>query len=106
MKSEFTQNTYDYLLLIRQSLGGGGYTAWSALPRLIEDFSPQVTFEGDNTVMAQQSAMYIFKAAKRAYKGKGVADEPLEYLEFISVLSKRKCQAKTPEDFLTLKVVN
>jgi acyl-CoA oxidase len=40
------------MIQVRQALGGAGYTAWSGLPRLIEDYSPQVTFEGDNTVMA------------------------------------------------------
>jgi acyl-CoA oxidase len=53
MKACYTQVTYDGLLAIRQSLGGAGYSAWSGLPRLIDDYSPMVTFEGDNTVMAQ-----------------------------------------------------
>ena len=52
MKSVYTQNVYDSLLQIRQSIGGAGYSAWSGIPRMIEDYSPQVTFEGDNTVMA------------------------------------------------------
>jgi len=42
----------DGILSIRQSLGGAGYSAWSGLPHSISDFSPQVTYEGDNTVMA------------------------------------------------------
>lgn len=42
----------DGMYLIRQSLGGAGFTAWSGIPRIIEDYSPQVTYEGDNTVMA------------------------------------------------------
>lgn len=41
------------LLLIRQSLGGAGYSAWSGIPKYIDEYSPTVTFEGDNTVMAQ-----------------------------------------------------
>ena len=52
MKSVYTQNVYDSLLQIRQSIGGAGYSAWSGIPSMIEDYSPQVTFEGDNTVMA------------------------------------------------------
>jgi acyl-CoA oxidase len=52
MKSVFTQACMDGLLLVRQSVGGAGYTAWSSLPYCIDDFSPVVTFEGDNTVMA------------------------------------------------------
>lgn len=61
MKSVYTQDVNDSLYLIRQSLGGAGYSAWSGIPRIIEDFSPQVTFEGDNTVMAQQSANFLLK---------------------------------------------
>ena len=65
MKSVYTQESLDKLYVIRQSLGGAGYSAWSGIPRLIEDWSPSVTFEGDNTVMAQQSSNYLFKLAKR-----------------------------------------
>ena len=52
MKSVYSQETNDAQYVIRQSIGGAGYTAWSGIPRQIEDFSPQVTYEGDNTVMA------------------------------------------------------
>lgn len=52
LKSIVTQDTTDLMLVIRQSLGGAGFTAWSGIPRLIEDFSPNPTYEGDNTVMA------------------------------------------------------
>lgn len=53
MKAVFTQNTMDGLIAIRQCLGGAGFTAWSGIPSIVEDYTPQVTFEGDNTVMAQ-----------------------------------------------------
>jgi len=53
MKSVFTQTTNDGLIQIRQSIGGAGFTAWSGLPYIIDEYSPCVTFEGDNTVMAQ-----------------------------------------------------
>ena len=52
-KSCYTQDSHDALYVIRQSLGGAGYSAWSGLPYLIEDYSPEVTYEGDNMVMAQ-----------------------------------------------------
>lgn len=52
MKSVYTQDMVDGAYLIRQSLGGAGYSGWSGLPETIEDINPQVTFEGDNTVMA------------------------------------------------------
>ena len=52
MKSVCSQLAMDGLMTIRQSLGGAGYSAWSGIPFLIDDFSPVPTFEGDNTVMA------------------------------------------------------
>ena len=53
MKSLYTQTCHDGLYVIRQSVGGAGYTAWSGLPDIIDSFSPTVTFEGDNTVLSQ-----------------------------------------------------
>lgn len=68
-KSVHTQECQDSLILIRQSLGGAGYSAWSGLPYLIESYSPEVTYEGDNTVMAQQSFNYLRKMMDKAKKG-------------------------------------
>ena len=50
---------------IRLSIGGAGFSGWSGLPYLIEDFSAIPTLEGDNTVMAQESAKYLLKLYKR-----------------------------------------
>jgi len=68
-KSLFTQDCNDSLYTIRQSLGGAGYSAWSGIPLLIEDYSPEITYEGDNTVMAQQSFHYLKKLFKKLEKG-------------------------------------
>jgi hypothetical protein len=43
----------DSIILVRQALGGAGYSAWSRIPSLLDDYSPTVTFEGDNTMLAQ-----------------------------------------------------
>ena len=69
MKSLFTQTTNDGLYTIRQALGGAGYSIWSGIPSIIESFNGCVTFEGDNTVMAQQSARYLQKLYKRVKNG-------------------------------------
>jgi len=52
LKSVHTDEAYYGMIQIRQALGGAGYSTWSGIPRLIEEYSPVVTFEGDNTVMA------------------------------------------------------
>jgi hypothetical protein len=74
MKSVFSQLTNDGLLQIRQSVGGAGFSSWSGLPYLIADFSPVVTFEGDNTVMAQQCNKFLMKLVKRVHKGETLKD--------------------------------
>ena len=51
MKAIYTQDAFDNIVIMRQALGGAGYSAWSGIPRIIEDYSPNVTFEVDNTVM-------------------------------------------------------
>mgnify|MGYP000594688017 CR=1 FL=1 len=53
MKSVYTQDAFDGIVAIRQACGGAAFSAWSGLPELIEGYSPNTTFEGDNTVMAQ-----------------------------------------------------
>lgn len=53
MKSVFTDIALQGLYTIRQSVGGAGFSAWSGLPYIVEEFTPSTTFEGDNTVMAQ-----------------------------------------------------
>jgi len=50
-KAVYTRITYDGIDDIRQSCGGAGFLQWSALPQLQNDYAPNPTFEGDNTVM-------------------------------------------------------
>ena len=52
MKAVFTQDALEGLYVIRQSVGGAGFTEWSGIPYLISIFNNMVTVEGDNTVMA------------------------------------------------------
>jgi hypothetical protein len=44
---------------IRLSLGGAGFSTWSSLPYIFDDFSSTPTLEGDNTVMAMQTTNYL-----------------------------------------------
>ena len=71
MKDVFTQDNLDGILQMRQSLGGAGYSAWSGIPSVFDDVNATVTFEGDNTVMAQQCFNYLQKMVERVLKGKG-----------------------------------
>jgi acyl-CoA oxidase len=52
----------------RQALGGHGFSSYSKLGTLYNDHDVNNTWEGDNTVLLQQSTKYIFENAKKAMK--------------------------------------
>lgn len=62
---------------------------------MIDDSNPIVTYEGDNTVMAQQSFNYLLKLLKKVNQGKNVTkiDPNFQYLNEIKELLKLKCTA-------------
>ncbi|KAL4145106.1 hypothetical protein PRNP1_012779 [Phytophthora ramorum] len=64
----------------RQSCGGNGYSKYTGLAELLADFSVMVTFEGDNTVMAQQTAHYLVRAVDKLRRGEKLAGS-VQYLE-------------------------
>jgi acyl-CoA oxidase len=41
----------------------------SGLPTLVQDYAAQCTYEGDNTVMAQQCARFLVKSIGKIFKG-------------------------------------
>ena len=57
-----------------------------------------VTFEGDNTVMAQQSFNYLKKLSKKPEAATGV----FSYIKDLEKLERLKCSISSPEDFLHL----
>lgn len=64
----------------RQCCGGTGYSSYSGLASLLADFSVIVTFEGDNTVMALQTANYLVHAVEKLTSGEKLAGS-VQYLE-------------------------
>jgi acyl-CoA oxidase len=70
----------------RQSCGGNGYSSYTGLEELLANFSVIVTFEGDNTVMALQTANYLVRCVERQRRGETLAGS-VQYLD--------KCRALT-----------
>ena len=108
MKSLYTQQVTDGLYVVRQSIGGAGFSAWSGIPRIIEDYAPQVTFEGDNTVMAHQCTNYLLKQAKKANQGKSRTklDGAFTYLSELDALKTKRCSASGAAHFLNLEILD
>lgn len=77
LKAFFTQNTYETINTMREACGGAGFSAYSGIPYLQGDQAAKVAYEGDNTVMLQQSAKYIITNVS---KNKTLSDPFLSYL--------------------------
>ena len=72
---------------------------------MVKDYAPQCTFEGDNTVMAQQCARGLIKVVTNLMMGKPATGHS-EYLNGIQELTQRKCSAKKSSDFANLELLD
>ena len=70
LKAVSTWIVSDAIEECRKCCGGHGYLKSSGLVHLFADYVPSCTFEGDNYVLIQQTARYLFKTAKKVRKGK------------------------------------
>eukprot|EP01098_Paradermamoeba_levis_P015897 TRINITY_DN8331_c0_g1_i1.p1 TRINITY_DN8331_c0_g1~~TRINITY_DN8331_c0_g1_i1.p1 ORF type:complete len:629 (+),score=175.69 TRINITY_DN8331_c0_g1_i1:278-1888(+) len=87
----------------RQCCGGNGYSAYAGFASELADYAVMCTWEGDNTVMAQQSARYLIKSWKKSRRGKKVPGS-LGYLEEANQIQSLQCQAASSNDFLNQEI--
>ena len=88
----------------RQACGGAGVLLSSGVAQMWADAAPNVTFEGVNVVMYQQSSRAMFKAIAALDKGKKVAGV-FSYMNSFPTLLKSKCPAVTVADMLDLSTL-
>ena len=100
-KACYTKITYEGSDMLRQACGGAGFLNWSSLPYLVQNYSPNTTLEGDNTVMLQQTAKLIIKTFKAVQKGQP-ATGYFSYLNKIEELTSCKPKLQKVEDFTCL----
>ncbi|KAF9974768.1 hypothetical protein BGZ65_008579 [Modicella reniformis] len=91
----------------RRACGGHGYSNFSGLPTILRDYAPNVTWEGDNYILTQQTGRDLFKSfrdlvSKRA-AGKMNTDRntnpTLAYLNTYLDNPNLKCLATMVSDF-------
>ena len=63
-KPYFSELVYDGMEVCRRACGGHGFSHYSGLPTLINEYSANVTLEGENTVLYLQVARYLLKNFK------------------------------------------
>ncbi|OZJ05098.1 hypothetical protein BZG36_01355 [Bifiguratus adelaidae] len=55
----------------RKAMGGHGYSAFSGISEMFASYIPSNTYEGDNFVLAQQTARYVLKELGKVQSGDG-----------------------------------
>ncbi|KAI8088712.1 acyl-CoA dehydrogenase/oxidase C-terminal [Halteromyces radiatus] len=92
----------------RRACGGHGYSLFSGLGQFYQDYLPNVTWEGDNYILTQQTARYLLKTYRNVVAGKAV---PSEYNQTVNYLTqylqntKAKCPVTVPTDFNNPEVI-
>lgn len=90
LKAYSTWLTLEALETCRQCMGGYGYSSYSALPGMIQDFSVQCTWEGDNTVLMLQAGRYLINSY-REWKEGSTMPEGVDYINKLPGILCGKC---------------
>ncbi|KAF9429728.1 hypothetical protein BGZ94_009698 [Podila epigama] len=91
----------------RRACGGHGFSSFSGLPLMLQDYGPNVTWEGDNYMITQQTGRYLFKSfrelvAKRAsgkFDASAITNPTLAYLNTYLDNPHLKCPATSAAQF-------
>ena len=92
LKAFCTWATLQTIETCRQACGGHGYSSYTGLAPLYNDFAVHCTWEGDNTILALQSGRALISAYLEAKAGKPQGDA-LKYLNNLDEVLKAKCSS-------------
>ncbi|ORZ01098.1 acyl-CoA dehydrogenase/oxidase C-terminal [Syncephalastrum racemosum] len=104
LKAFCTWNCLNTIEQCRQACGGHGYSAYTGLAGMYNDFAVQCTWEGDNTILTLQSGRYLISSFREAAKGKKLSPG-VGYLNNLSSLIGKKCTVKSNEEILNPDVI-
>ncbi|RUS16031.1 hypothetical protein BC937DRAFT_91678 [Endogone sp. FLAS-F59071] len=90
----------------RRACGGHGYSLFSGLASFYEDYLPNVTWEGDNYILTQQTVRYLLKTFRNLAAGKSSSQNPtVIYMTTYLQDPTATCPATTLADFLNLELI-
>ena len=93
-----SESTNKSLSETRQACGGLGMSQFAGIGFRMNDHEVQLTWEGDNNVLIQQSAKYLLDLLKMKFKGKDIeSDTCADWLTLIPVFED-KFEANTIEE--------
>ena len=67
--------------ICRECCGGHGYSAFSSIGRVRDNQEVQITWEGDNMVLIQQTSKYLLKQVQKSMKGHHIYSDTLRFLK-------------------------
>lgn len=104
LKAFCTWNCLSTIEACRQACGGHGYSSYTGLAGMYQDFAVQCTWEGDNTILTLQLGRYLISSYREAVKGKKLSPG-VGYLNNRNTLIGKRCQAKTVEAIVDPAVI-
>ncbi|PVU92454.1 hypothetical protein BB561_003815 [Smittium simulii] len=97
LKAFCTWATLNIIDQCRQSLGGHGYSAYTGLSSMYQDFAVHCTWEGDNTILMLQCGRFLVSSTESFLKGKDTPKN-LNYLKKASSENKLStCSSDDPD---------
>ncbi|KAI9313438.1 acyl-CoA dehydrogenase/oxidase C-terminal [Dichotomocladium elegans] len=108
LKSLTTTMAIDAIEDCRRACGGHGYSMFSGLGQFYQDYLPNVTWEGDNYILTQQTARYLLKSFRNVVAGKAAVSEhnhTVNYLLQFLQNPKAKCPATSPAELLNPELI-
>eukprot|EP00743_Colponemidia_sp_Colp-15_P006276 GILK01006752.1.p1 GENE.GILK01006752.1~~GILK01006752.1.p1 ORF type:complete len:716 (-),score=98.61 GILK01006752.1:237-2384(-) len=91
----------------REACGGHGYLAVNRFGDLREDNDPNCTYEGDNSVLIQQTAKFLLTTLKAVLTGKKLKSPlgTVKYVEEVLVEDRIRCEATTESAICQVDVI-
>jgi acyl-CoA oxidase len=89
-KALFSEIVYDGMETLRKACGGHGFSHYSGIPNLLNEYVSNLTLEGENTILYLQIARYLLKNYKYAMTQKKPVGVSVDYLlQFGDIISSR-----------------
>lgn len=89
-KALYGEIVYDGMEICKRACGGHGYSHYSHFPNLLSEYSSNLTYEGENTILYLQVTRSLLKSYKYAMTKKKTLDESVSYLSDFSQLMETK----------------
>ena len=98
MKPLATSMTMQGIQECRELLGGFGYSQYNRIGFIRNDNDINLTWEGDNNVLIQQTGRFLLESFRHLTKGKKIPYNTLEFLEVNFV--PKKCTLKNKKELI------